>query len=118
RGVARDETEARRWLERAAGLGHDPARQLLAELDGEPRVRAKGSTDLAALRRAAEGGDAAAAAALGRALRQGAPGERDLAEAARWLRRAADAGRADAMGMLGEMHLFGAGVPRDPAEGL
>jgi TPR repeat protein len=71
---------------------------------------------VAELRRLAEGGDAAAARALGQALSTGTGTAVDKAGAARWFARAADGGDTVAQAIWGSMLAFGSeGVARNPA---
>ncbi len=74
------------------------------------------STDVTALLRRAESGDARAAFILG--MRYAKPGDssRDDAEAVRWLRRAAEQGLAEAQYNLGIMYAGGRGVARDSGQ--
>jgi TPR repeat protein len=69
-------------------------------------------------RKAAEAGDAEAALALGRMLRDGDGIESNSAEAARWLKVAADAGSAEAQYNLAQLYRDGSGVPADQAEAI
>ncbi|UCG38886.1 MAG: sel1 repeat family protein [bacterium] len=71
---------------------------------------------LAALRRAAEEGDAEAQAALGTMLAAGEGIEQDFEEALTWLRRAAQQGEPTAMFNLGFMHERGVGTEPDADE--
>ena len=66
------------------------------------------------LRTGAEGGDAAAQAALAVRYRDGKGVAKDDAEAMRWAHRAADAGNADAQDFVGLAYLRGAVVKRNP----
>ncbi len=74
------------------------------------------STDVTALLRRAESGDARAAFILG--MRYAKPGDssRDDAEAVRWLRRAAEQGLAEAQYNLGIMYAGGRGVAQDSGQ--
>lgn len=72
--------------------------------------------DLAAVRPAAESGDAEAQWKLGLACARGQGVPQNYAEAAQWYRRAAEQGHAAAQAALGELYEAGQGVPYDEAE--
>ncbi len=74
------------------------------------------STDVAALLRRAESGDARAAFILGMRYAQPDDSSRDDAEAVRWLRQAAEQGLAEAQYNLGIMVAAGRGVARDEGQ--
>lgn len=69
--------------------------------------------DVAAIRKAAEQGDAGAQGLLGTLYRKGRGVPQDNTQAAIWLRKAADQGQAVAHTILGSMYLKGQGVPKD-----
>ncbi len=71
------------------------------------------STDVTALLRLAESGDARAAFILGMRYAKPDDSSRDDAEAVRWLRQAAEQGLAEAQYNLGIMYAGGRGVARD-----
>jgi TPR repeat protein len=79
---------------------------------------ASAGQDLGGLRRQAEGGDAAAQTALGKAYETGGGVPRDPAEAVRWYRRAADQGWPEAEGKLGILYFRGLGVAADQARAI
>lgn len=72
--------------------------------------------DVAAVRPAAESGDAEAQRQLGLACARGLGVPQNYAEAAQWYRRAAEQGNAAAQAALGELYEAGQGVPYDEAE--
>ena len=73
------------------------------------------ASDLDALRRAAEQGDAPAQLALAIHHRDGKGAEYNPVEAMRWAHLAADAGHAEAMDFVGFAYLRGAMIPRSTA---
>lgn len=74
--------------------------------------------DLAALRKKAEDGDAAAQFNLGMKYAEGEGVEKDAAEAVRWYRRAAEQNHAEGQFNLGWMHANGEGVEQDATEAV
>jgi TPR repeat protein len=79
---------------------------------------AEAARQIAALKEAAERGDATAQFNLGAIYRNGYLVPQDYAEAVKWLRRSAEQGFARAQGALGAMYYLGAGVPNDLAQAL
>ncbi len=77
---------------------------------------AAGSTDVTALLRRAESGDARAAFLLGMRYAKPDDSSRDDREAVRWLRQAAEQGLAEAQYNLGIMVAGGRGVARDAGQ--
>ena len=71
---------------------------------------------LAAVRQAAEQGNASAQTQLGLAYRNGRGVQQDLIEAVKWYTRAAEQGHAEAQAYLGFMYMTGRGVRRDDAQ--
>jgi TPR repeat protein len=90
-----------------------PAIQLAAQ-ETSPMAE----SDVAVLRQAAEGGDAAAQYRLGRMYFRGEGVPKDDAEAIRWSRKAAEQGYAAAQRNLGVAYAKGQGVPKDEAEAV
>jgi uncharacterized protein len=86
-----------------------------AVLVATPIALAADTPDLNVLVAQAEGGDAAAQAALAVRYRDGKGVEKDDARALQWAHCAADAGNADAMDFVGFAYLRGAVVKRNPA---
>ena len=74
--------------------------------------------DAAALRLAAEQGDAEAQNGLGNAYANGAGVPENTSEAVRWFRLAADQGYAVAQANLGLAYTYGVGVLPDPAQAV
>lgn len=91
----------------AAGLSDREALDLFS------RAGAGSAEALAALRKAAESGDAPAQFQLGRAYSHGASVPRDDATAARWVEQAAEQGHLEAQSNIGFLYSAGQGVPRD-----
>ena len=114
---SRDNAEALRWFERAAGQGHAEARfwagKMYADGDG---VQKNSEEALRWLRLAAEQGHGSAQARLATMYVEGDGVQKNGEEALRWLRLAAEARVIDALMDLGKMHLKGEGVPQDHAE--
>ena len=83
------------------------------------RARAGEPAALAALRRGADGGDAASRFQLGRVYALGAPGlPRDDDAAARLIEQAALQGYAEAMTTIGHLYSTGRGVPHDAGKAM
>ena len=106
---AGDETEAHKWLCKAADLGHcDALTKLSAYADGENR--------LALVLKAAELGCDQAQYDLGlwylHYMNTGYV-QKDYVQAAFWLTKAAERGNMDAQLKLGKMYLEGQGVPQN-----
>ena len=76
------------------------------------------STDIKALRKQADAGDAKAQFNIGSMYENGSGVEQDYAEAARWYRKAAERGDARAQYNLGIFHQNGWGVPQNHAEAV
>ena len=104
-----------------------PVAALLCSLGAYAEVPAKPSTvpaseedsasvDVAAIRAAAEAGDAAAQVRYGEILNDGKQVPADEAGAVKWFQRAAEQGNADGQFNLGLMYIRGAGVPKDDVE--
>lgn len=105
------------------GVGRQPRNRLVRR-----RGDGRHSRGLAALERsdypdalrelvpAAEQGDAAAQAALGRMYLYGWGVAKEPAVAARWLQRAAESGHAGSQRLLAHLYESGTGVPKDVAQ--
>jgi TPR repeat protein len=111
-GLPADRERARPYLERAAASGDRDAQRYLVE---QPPTGAdeRSPEAIAALIRAAEGGDPRAQTRLAWNYEAGRGVPRDLAQAAAWFQRAAEAGDGEAMYALSVMHATGAGRPLD-----
>lgn len=83
-----------------------------------PAPAAEPPESLAALRAAAEKGDAASQYELAGRYQYGQDVEKDPAESLKWLRRAAEGGSASAQHDLGFRYHVGEGVPQDYAEAM
>ena len=79
-----------------------------------PILSAEDALDLPALATRAEGGDAAAQAALAARYREGKGVAKDESLGLKWAHRAADGGNADGMDLVGVAYLRGAIVQRSP----
>ena len=115
RGLAKDQSAAARWFERAASLGLAPAQYRLGAMYekgiGVP-------ADPAAAKRwylkAAEAGNARAAHNLAvMNADPGGGGEPNYVEAAKWFRKAAELGVRDSQYNLGILYARGLGVEKD-----
>ena len=117
RGVAQNNEEAARWLERAARQGLAPAQFRLGGLY-EKGIGVK--KDLAAARdlylAAAEKGNGKAMHNLAVLYAEGVNGPPDYRSAALWFRKAADHGIADSQYNLGILYARGIGVEQNYAE--
>ena len=114
RGVAKDQSGAARWFERAASLGLAPAQYRLGSMyekgAGLPR-------DPAAAKRwylkAAEAGNGRAAHNLAVMNTDSAVGQPNYPEAAKWFRKAAELGVRDSQYNLAILYARGLGVEKD-----
>ena len=112
-GVLIDQSEAARWLMRAAYQGEPTAEYWLGTLyargHGVPADAFQANHWYEA---AAKQGNARAMQSLGVAHFEGWGVEKNIAEAARWFRQAADLGSLDAAFNLAVLYERGTGVPR------
>ena len=94
--------------------------QKKATADSKPAAApaAPPKVDLAALKKRAEAGDAAAADQLADAYSMGVLGYRDLSEASKWYRKAAENGSVKAQVKIGMLLEGGFGVARDPKQAM
>jgi len=110
------QTEACRWLERAAELGADEARERLASLlpeTVEDAPEAAPSDEIASLASAAQAGDPESQYQLGIVYYHGEGAAKDLAQALGWFKLAAEQGDAEAQFNLGLMYGRGEGTAKD-----
>ncbi len=118
-GVSKDESEAVKWIRRAADQGDAEAQ---FELGGMYSIGAGVPQDYAETARwygrAAEQGYVDAQFLLWMVHHEGRGVPRDPVEAARWLRMAAEQGHADAQFKLGMLHIEADGVPEDATEAV
>ena len=115
-GVARDDTIARQWFDRAAQHGVAKAQYYMGAMvergRGGPRSYASA---LQWYQRAADQGYPSAEAAIGRFYARGLGVPRDLVRRTDWDRRAAMHGAPLGQWALGNFYQFGNGVPKDMA---
>jgi TPR repeat protein len=119
---------ARLWLSAAVAVGLSLELLLLIAPGDHPALAAQANdttrqgqeadvpTAIAAWRKAAEAGSAAAQKTLGLAFQTGRGAPQDYAEALKWYRMAAEQGDPEALTNIGWFYQKGWGVPQDDAE--
>lgn len=124
-GVDRDTAAFQNWMETAAILGNEQARQWSLTRDRSDqmaeaaRASSNHSYQLAALiwQKQAEGGNASAAYELGKLFLEGKLGQPDAVKALVWMLRAANGGDRDAQTAAADLLLAGTkGVKRNVAQ--
>jgi hypothetical protein len=117
RGVPKSDTEALRWLRKAAEQGDAKAQSAIGSIyyygQGVPQDYAE---SLRWFRKSADQGYAKAQDNLGSMYYYANSVPQDYTEALRWYRLAADQGDAPAQEDLGGMYYYGRGVPQDVAQ--
>jgi localization factor PodJL len=112
-GIGADDTEAARWLERAALKGEPVAENALGSLYQSGRgVKLDVGQAMHWYESAAMLGDRHAMSNLAVLYASGVAGTKNLAEAARWFQRSADLGYVDAQFNLAVLFERGDGVPQ------
>lgn len=118
-GVAKDGTEAEKWLRLAADQGYAGAQYDLAVMYDEGQgVAADKAQALDWYLKAARQGFSKAQYNLGFNYAHGDGVEKNDVEAANWYRKSAEQGYANAQLNLGTMYADGLGVAKDDAEAL
>ncbi len=117
-GIPQDSKQARKWFRLAAAQGHAEAQLSLAVVNGQQGGSAGYAEPLAAVRRAADGGDATAQWKLGMAYVTGLGVRPDAAEGLKWFHLAADQHLAEAQYALGYGYYLGQGVRQNYPEAL
>ena len=114
-----NETEAVKWLKKAAEQGNVQAQVTLgACYDDGKGVSEDAAEAVKWFRKAAEQGNASAQFLLGAAYCTGKGVSKDEAEAVKWYRKAAEQGNASAQCDLGICYYTGKGVSKDESEAL
>ena len=116
-GVPRDDSEAAKWLRKAADQDNPVAERYLAEMYFKGRgVTADNEQAARLLQMAADQGDADSEYNLAVLYTQGMGIPRNVKQAAIWMRKAADHNLPAAQHGMGTLYENGDGVPSDPAE--
>jgi TPR repeat protein len=118
-GVPKDDTEAVKWLRKAADQDNPVAERYLAEMYFKGRgVPADNAEAAKWLRLAAEQGDAQCEYNLAVLYTQGLGVPRNVKEALNWMHKSAEQGLAAGQVGMGVLYENGDGVPEDPVEAV
>ena len=116
-GVAKDDAEALKWIQKAADQDNPVGERYLSEMYFKGRgVPADNSQAAKYLRMAAEQGDAESQHNLAVLYTQGLGVPRNMKQAVDWMQKSAAQGLADAQLGLGIMYENGDGIAEDPAQ--